>query len=77
MDSLAENGGNSFRIWLHPSTDTTDANIPVFDSNGFVTAMDSGGTLIAELEEFLDYAFAKNILVTIALWSGATNPGEK
>lgn len=37
LDSISENGGNSFRIWLHPSNGDTDANIPVFDENGYVT----------------------------------------
>ena len=70
VDSIATNGGNSIRFWLHCEG---SGQSPEWDNNGYVIGTDRKNSLIDELGEFLDYAKSKNILVIICLWNGAMN----
>ncbi len=44
---------------------------PTFDNDGFVTGMDSQGTLGDELNRFLDVAAENNVFIIPVLWNGA------
>lgn len=54
-------------IWIHVEGDNT----PNFDANGFVTSPDRTGTLISDLNRFLDVARDNNVFVIPVLWNGA------
>lgn len=57
---------------MHIGGETT----PAFDSNGYVTGPDAGGTLIDDLKKFLDAAQRNNLLVIFVLWNGAVAPKD-
>ena len=57
-------------IYLHADGRMT----PNFDSNGYVTSGDSGGTLAADLGSFLNKAYSLNIFVIVVLWDGGVIP---
>lgn len=67
---ISAEGGNSLRIWLHCDGGYT----PSFDGNGYVVSTDDQNTMIADLSQFLDVAYANNVLVFIVLWNGAVAP---
>lgn len=46
-------------------------NTPEFNADGFVTAPDRDGTLINDLNRFLDVARDNNVFVIPVLWNGA------
>lgn len=48
-------------IWIH----VEGYHTPQYNSDGYVTAPDSTGTLITELSSFLDYAAEHNVFVRI------------
>ncbi|XP_041356843.1 mannan endo-1,4-beta-mannosidase-like [Gigantopelta aegis] len=54
-------------LWLHIEGETT----PKFDSDGYVTGLDNGGTLVGDLKEMLTYAAQHDVIVFITLWKGA------
>jgi len=47
------------------------ATSPKYDSTGMVTGLDNGGTFIEEFRQYLDDAFARDILIFPCLWNGA------
>lgn len=65
--NLSKAGGNSMRMWLFIEGD----NIPAFNSDGMVTAPDSAGSLIAELQTYAQFAAANNVFINLCLWNGA------
>ncbi|XP_059147585.1 mannan endo-1,4-beta-mannosidase-like [Physella acuta] len=69
LKKLHEAGGNSMRLWIHIQGETT----PAFDSNGFVTGLDTKGTFINDFIDLLNLAQSYNILLTPTLWNGAVN----
>nr|BBB35836.1 endo-1,4-beta-mannanase [Eisenia fetida] len=66
-------GGNSLRIWVHCDGGYT----PEFDGNGYVVGTDAQNTMTSDLAQFLDVAYANNVLVFIVLWNGATTPTSR
>lgn len=55
------------RTWLH----CTCANTPLMNSSGFVTATDSAGTMVQDLQRLLDHAAGRGVRVVISLFNGA------
>ena len=49
----------------------------MWNSDGFVLAPDSSGTLLSDLKSYLDAAKARNILVIFVLWNGAVLNNQK
>jgi hypothetical protein len=60
---LKNDGGNSFRLWLH--TDGTQT--PQFNANGLVIG--PGANAIEDLEQILDLAWQNEIGLLLCLWS--------
>jgi mannan endo-1,4-beta-mannosidase len=54
-------------FWLH----VEGFNTPTFDADGFVTGLDTLGTMISDMREFLDVAQSHNIIVIFSLFNGA------
>ena len=50
---------------------------PEFDGNGYVVGTDAQNTMTSDLAQFLDVAYANNVLVFIVLWNGATTPTSR
>ena len=49
----------------------------MWNSDGFVLAPDTSGTLLKDLKSYLDAAKARNILVIFVLWNGAVLNNQK
>ncbi|XP_078571602.1 mannan endo-1,4-beta-mannosidase-like [Branchiostoma floridae x Branchiostoma japonicum] len=64
---IANNGGNSLRVWLHVEGQET----PVFSYWGSVTQTDATDELVNELKDMLGFAQRHNVLVFLVLWNGA------
>ncbi|RED95282.1 discoidin domain-containing protein [Marinoscillum furvescens] len=63
MDSIASNGGNSLRWWLH----TNGAKNPQVDTSGFVTGIEEA--TIQNMKLVLDLAYEYNLMISMCLWS--------
>ena len=68
VDDIANNGGNSIRIWLF----VEGASIPQFnEQTGMVISTDGKNTLVNDVKAFVQYAASKNVFVILCLWNGA------
>ena len=68
VDDIANNGGNSIRIWLF----VEGAFIPQFnEQTGMVISTDGKNTLVNDVKAFVQYAASKNVFVILCLWNGA------
>ncbi|CAH1238172.1 Hypp5535 [Branchiostoma lanceolatum] len=67
IQDIANNGGNSLRVWLHVEGQET----PVFSYWGSVTQTDATDQLVNELKDMLGFAKRHNVLVFLVLWNGA------
>lgn len=72
LDRVANEGGNSIRIWIHCDAEST----PHFDGDGYVLLTDQEDTMIDDLLKFLNKARSRNILVFPVLWNGAIGGGS-
>jgi mannan endo-1,4-beta-mannosidase len=74
VSNVSASGGNSIRVWLFVEGDS----IPLWDptATGEVVGTDMNGTLIHDVQRFVDFAASKNVLVTMCLWNGALMRNE-
>jgi len=66
LDGIHEHGGNAARVWLHFQGESS----PKWDENGFVSGTDDHGSLIKEMQSFLDEAAKRDIFIIFTLWNG-------
>jgi hypothetical protein len=63
FEELKNDGGNSFRLWLH----TDGTRTPEFDGSGLVVG--PGANAVEDLEQILDLAWAHEVGLLLCLWS--------
>jgi len=73
VNEIEASGGNTFRLILH----VEGTHTPVFGADGHVVSLDSAGTFITEVTQFLDYARDHHVFVVLVLWFGTAAASQQ